>query len=218
MSMGKCLVLYLCLLLPAVALAERKSCTLLWSKKPAYELSQQQLFQVFNQSFYDSSVYKPLYCDLNILRFFYSIKEIHENINPKDFNVYFFTTKYWVEYRDTEIKFSVANQRQDLKNQSNPKGWNFHVVLEHKGVIYDFDYTNQPKPTGIKEYLKTFLWDQKLLTVSDGMYVGDHQKILIYKIPGKFFFEQYNHYVGTEHFHALIFESFKPQTLKDFKL
>ena len=60
--------------------------------------------------------------------------------------------------------------------------------------------------------------DQKVLTVSDGMYVGDHQKILIYKIPGKFFFEKNNHHVGYERFHGLIFDNFKPKTLKDFEL
>lgn len=218
MSSGKCLVLYLCLLLPVVSLAERKSCTFLWNKKPAYEISQQQVVDAFHQSFYDSSVYKPLYCDLNILRFYYTLKENYENLKSNDFNVYFFTTKYWVKYRDQEIKFLVSNQRQDPKNTKSPRGWNFHVVLEHKGVIYDFDYSNRPRPTGLKEYLKSFLVDQKVLTVSDGMYVGDHQKILIYKIPGKFFFEKNNHHVGYERFHGLIFDNFKPKTLKDFEL
>lgn len=49
-----------------------------------------------------------------------------------------------------------ALQARDAKGAGelfvNDRNWEFHVVLEHQGKIYDFDYGIEPKCVGVEEY------------------------------------------------------------------
>lgn len=59
--------------------------------------------------------------------------------------------------------------------------WSYHVVLEHGGMIFDFDYTNQPRVDTIATYFERMFLDEDPKPLN-GFYVGRKWKLKEYGI------------------------------------
>ncbi len=54
--------------------------------------------------------------------------------------------------------------------------WSYHVVLEHDGMIFDFDYTNQPRVESIATYFERMFLDEDPKP-RNGFFVGREIKL-----------------------------------------
>ena len=218
MSMGKSLyliVLCICIYGTNQAWAEKRSCNIFsWESS---QVAHSSLNQIFKDNFSNSTIYKPSYCYNNVYRLFKLFQHLHPGLKAGDFKVYFFTTKYWVQYRDEQIKFQLVEQRKNPQVEFT-SGWKFHVVLEYKGVIYDFDFSNQAQPMKFDNYISRFFDKAQVVNANQGVHIGGASHILVYKIPGRFFLEKHKHIIDVEEFHYLLFKKFKPKPLTDYNI
>jgi len=76
-------------------------------------------------------------------------------------------------YLNVELARDEADPRE--------RQWSYHVVLEHGGMIFDFDYTNQPRVDTIATYFERMFLDEDPKPLN-GFYVGRKWKLKEYGI------------------------------------
>lgn len=77
---------------------------------------------------------------------------------------------------------NVEMARGALRSGPGPMNWFHHVVLEKDGMIYDFDFTNQPKIVSINVYFQNMFLSDKKGVGSDTDYVNPESKLKDYGV------------------------------------
>jgi hypothetical protein len=57
----------------------------------------------------------------------------------------------------------------EIRYEPGIKNFYFHVVLEHDGEVYDFDFGNEPEVVGTKDYIRRMFWEEPAITEYTGL-------------------------------------------------
>ena len=107
------------------------------------------LDQCFEKSYFDLTIYKQNWCNRNV-RNLYGACFAHEPSNHKAHVIYLLSVN-----SDEQMKKDVPTIRvYPFSARSGTRVWNFHVILERDGLIYDLDYTTQPQITDVFTYFE----------------------------------------------------------------
>jgi len=118
-------------------------------------LSHASTAEIFRKSYYDS--YREGQCGLNVLNFFERLETEGEDISG--------LSMVYVENKGTSV-FGMVNAekaRTKLNGQlaTEEKNWYHHqFAIDNKGIVYDFDYSNNPTPTPFKEYIESMFLNE----------------------------------------------------------
>jgi hypothetical protein len=130
-----------------------------------------RLGEIFREGFV--SMYAPGGCGNNILRLVMKAEEAR--IPLKDAQVV-------VLENEGGSVFGMLNV-ESARDARWPgeKNWYFHVILVHGGLVYDFDYTNDPIVDTIEDYFeRMFLREER--RPPDGFLVGRDNKLDDYSV------------------------------------
>ena len=130
-----------------------------------------RLTELFRDGFV--SMYAPGGCGNNILRLIQKAEEAR--IPLKDAQVI-------VLENEGGSVFGMLNV-ESARDERWPgeKNWYFHVILVHGGLVYDFDYTNDPVVDTVESYLeRMFLHEER--RPPDGFLVGREHKLNEYSV------------------------------------
>lgn len=74
------------------------------------------------------------------------------------------------------------------RNLPGERNWYHHVVLEKDGLIYDYDFGNDPKVVPVKTYFHKMFLEEKKRSEGGEFYVGPEEKLKYYELllrPGR---------------------------------
>ncbi len=57
----------------------------------------------------------------------------------------------------------------EIRSEPGIKNFYFHVVLEHEGDVYDFDFGNVPEVVSAKDYIRRMFWEEPAITAYTGL-------------------------------------------------
>ena len=89
------------------------------------------------------------------------------------------------------VRAEFARGSGPLANSPQPHGirwypggtnWQFHAVLELDGLIYDFDFGNEPKVLRVAEYFEQMFLNEKENNPRAMFYVGRDEKLSKYEV------------------------------------
>lgn len=119
--------------------------------------------ECFNQSFNDPIVYEAFWCNRNVKNLYK--KCFQENIN--EFERLGLTNGVVIYLMSADYGEELKNYRPVRRilpkiSKAGVSEWSFHALYDFNGLIFDLDYTTEPKVVNIFEYFKTmFNQDEK---------------------------------------------------------
>jgi len=151
----------------------------------ADEVSQRRLKLIFEQQFY--SQYEQGKCGDNILGL---LREAQAQklpldgariiqIQNKGFTVFGLVNAEWVREAGRLIPGLPANERRYEVGERN---WYHHVILYYEGLIFDFDFGNEPRVISVQDYFEQMFLNEKRNPDSRGTYVGREEKLKNYEL------------------------------------
>lgn len=137
-------------------------------------LSHASTAEIFRRSYYDS--YREGQCGLNVLNFFERLETEGEDISALSI--------VYLENKGTSV-FGMVNAekaRTKLNEQwaTEEKNWYHHqFAIDKNGIVYDFDYSNNPTPTPFKEYVESmFLNEDECINPKPAEFCGGRKEKL----------------------------------------
>ena len=102
------------------------------------------------------SDYKAQQCQENIRRFIKAAKEAGYDFSYA--KVIVLRNKGISALGQVNARFARSSNMNISPRERN---WRFHVFLERDGLIYDFDYSNQPQILSVKDYFEKMFFNPK---------------------------------------------------------
>lgn len=122
-------------------------------EKPAGSLSTGQVLDprhsLFEKLYLDS--YIPGKCGINILTFFKRLES--EGLEIQGLSLVYLENKGFSVFGMVNAEKARAQINGTLKSEE--KNWYHHIfAIDRNGMVYDFDYTESPKPTPFRKYIE----------------------------------------------------------------
>ncbi len=124
-----------------------------------------------------TSSYVEWNCHENVIRLMKEFKKAKLPFDPKKAKVLYL--------------FRKEGRVTGLKTRTGTRDWFFHVVLEYRGRIYDFDYTDAPKSVPRRKYFEEMLRpeeDVQVRAIPAKEYLRDFDTIVGWQYRGYFFY------------------------------
>lgn len=127
-----------------VSIAQASSC-----ESQAFELAPAFVFA-------NETAYRPLACSDNIFAFVQNLKEGGVDISQAQVVLIRHKAAAYLPIRPLQSRLKYQDKTY------KPSLWSFHVFLVFKGMVFDFDYTDDLQAIGINKYMNT-MWDSSLM-------------------------------------------------------
>ncbi len=143
----------------------------------------------FRELFQSKKTYRCLECHGNIKRFLLKLKHQNPNLRWDEFRVLYITHKDFPTEPGPDVGFHVKKARGSLQTPEHTEYvfWNFHVVVEFRGKIYDLDFTDTAQPLYTADYVDQFFIsknEQHDLQAMDGIQLeGSTSDLVVFVIP-----------------------------------
>ena len=197
-----------------LGMSEVRQCIGLF-KSTNHSTPRSELNKAFETAFSDAEVYKCSHCSGNVIRLFDAYKEAIPKLKEEDFNVLYFATQEWIQNLTPATHFHVQNARggSEIAQLKKAMGFAYHMVLEHKGTIYDLDFTENPNPIGYRDYLTQYFMTKDQIQSSDGQLKGSKEDLLVFVVPGESYLNTDPAYALKVPFHRYLILTHEPQSL-----
>ena len=144
-----------------------------------------RLTQLFERSFF--SHYEAGRCGDNITQLVQMAQSQHLNldggfillIQNQGYSTFGLVNAEQVRGAGRLIPGLPANER---RYEVGEKNWYHHVILYYDGVIFDFDFGNEPRVLAARDYFEQMFLNEKRQPGFGGFYVGREEKLKNYKI------------------------------------
>ncbi len=208
----KALLLFFVLVCALSARAEVFRCEDFFAQKSTSPI-EDALKQTFAEAFRSKKVYRCLECHLNVMRFFDLLRANYPSYDFSEIKVLYIAHQKMPFDSSEDVGFHIKGARgsvqQDRANEF--VFWNFHVVIEFRGKIYDFDFTDSPTPLSLRDYIGEFFMTSKEISELAQAYgvelEGSTSELIVYALPGTEYFAYNHHQVNTWDFHLALFAS-----------
>ncbi len=193
--------------------AEGFRCEELFTVKSTSPL-ENAISRTFAEVFRSKSVYRCLECHLNVKRFFNRLRTNYPKYDFSEIKVLYITHQKMPFDSSPEVGFHIKRARGSAQHGESSEFvfWNFHVVIEFRGKIYDFDYTESPTTLPLRDYVREFFLTAKEVEQLAHEYnldlEGPTNELIVYAIPGSQYFHYKNQQVNTWDFHLSLFTNY----------
>lgn len=203
------LFLFLLGILPAAG-AESVRCQELFIAKST-SVIEDAIASTFADVFRSKSVYRCLECHLNVKRFFNRLRARYPMYDFSEIKVLYITHQKMPFDGSPDVGFHIKRARGSTQqdDMSELIFWNFHVVIEFRGNIYDFDYTEYPTPLPLRDYVREFFLSRKEIDLfeqeNNVKLEGPADELIVFVLPGNLYFPYKNQEINTWDFHLSLF-------------
>lgn len=142
------------------------------------------LRQEFRQTY--TSHYVATKCGDNILGLIGRAE--NKGIDMSDANILIIENKGFSVFGMVNAEYARGIRRDGKPSETN---WFHHIILEKDGLIYDFDFSNNPEILSVKDYFEKMFLQEKTKEQGGEHYVGRDEKLKTYKITVKPALETY---------------------------
>lgn len=144
-----------------------------------------EMVNLFTKSFYTH--YESGRCGDNIIGL---LSEAHEQgIDISKARILEISNKGYSVFGLLNVEFARESGRRNpdypnsgLANLPGERNWYHHVVLEHNGLIFDFDFGNTPSVVSVADYFEKMFLIEKKREEGGNFYVGREEKLNKYAI------------------------------------